>query len=141
MDPQAALYELLLTLSEDEPDRDEALEYLDEALAIQQSHDPTSTDVAYTSLPTDGIDSLDLEAPGGTVNTPQNFAGASGSTCRFGRIGSDCQLSEELDRIGFNLFTRRRGIAAIKPIHPFRLGELAQVGHPHIGAAHGAAVG
>jgi hypothetical protein len=39
----------------------------------------SATDVVYTNLPTDGIDSLDLENPGGTVNTPENFAGATGS--------------------------------------------------------------
>jgi hypothetical protein len=38
-----------------------------------------ATDVVYTNLPTNGIDSLDLENPSGTVNTPQNFAGATGS--------------------------------------------------------------
>jgi hypothetical protein len=38
-----------------------------------------ATDVAYTNLPTNGIDSLDLENPSGTVNTPENFAGATGS--------------------------------------------------------------
>lgn len=33
------------------------------------------TDLSYTAggLPTDGIDSLDTENPGGSVNTPQNF--------------------------------------------------------------------
>lgn len=38
-----------------------------------------TTDISYTNLPTNGIDSLDLENPSGTVNTPRNFAGASGS--------------------------------------------------------------
>jgi hypothetical protein len=38
-----------------------------------------STDIVYTNLPTDGIDSLDLENPSGTVNTPENFAGDTGS--------------------------------------------------------------
>jgi hypothetical protein len=38
-----------------------------------------STDIVYTNLPTNGIDSLDIEHPSGTVNTPRNFAGASGS--------------------------------------------------------------
>ena len=38
-----------------------------------------STDIVYTNLPTNGIDSLDLENPSGTVNTPENFAKATGS--------------------------------------------------------------
>ena len=38
-----------------------------------------ATDVVYTNLPTDGIDSLDLENPSGTVNTPENSFGATGS--------------------------------------------------------------
>jgi len=38
-----------------------------------------ATDVAYTNLPINGIDSLDLEDLSGTVNTPENFAGATGS--------------------------------------------------------------
>ena len=38
-----------------------------------------STDVVYTNLPTDGIDSLDLENPSGTVNTPENSFGATGT--------------------------------------------------------------
>ena len=38
-----------------------------------------ATDIVYTNLPTDGIDSLDLENPSGTVNTPENFAGDTGS--------------------------------------------------------------
>jgi hypothetical protein len=37
------------------------------------------TDIVYTNLPSGGVDSLDLENPSGTVNTPQNFAGATGS--------------------------------------------------------------
>ena len=41
----------------------------------------SGTDLSYTAggLPTDGIDSLDTESPGGTVNTPQNASGATGS--------------------------------------------------------------
>jgi hypothetical protein len=38
-----------------------------------------ATDRVYTNLPTDGIDSIDYENPGGTVNTPENFAGDTGS--------------------------------------------------------------
>lgn len=38
-----------------------------------------TTDRSYTNLPTDGIDSNDYENPSGTVNTPENFAGATGS--------------------------------------------------------------
>ena len=38
-----------------------------------------ATDRVYANLPTNGIDSLDFENPSGTVNTPQNFAGATGS--------------------------------------------------------------
>ncbi len=39
------------------------------------------TDLSYTAggLPTDGIDSIDTENPSGTVNTPQNASGATGS--------------------------------------------------------------
>ena len=40
-----------------------------------------ATDRAYGAggIPTDGIDSNDYENPSGTVNTPENFAGATGS--------------------------------------------------------------
>jgi len=38
-----------------------------------------TTDRVYANIPTGGIDSLDFENPSGTVNTPQNFAGATGS--------------------------------------------------------------
>jgi hypothetical protein len=40
-----------------------------------------ATDRTYSAggLPTNGIDSLDFEHPSATVNSPQNFAGATGS--------------------------------------------------------------
>jgi hypothetical protein len=38
-----------------------------------------ATDIVYTNLPNGGVDSLDIENPTGTVNTPENFAGATGS--------------------------------------------------------------
>jgi len=38
-----------------------------------------ATDRVYANIPTGGIDSIDYENPGGTVNTPENFAGATGS--------------------------------------------------------------
>src|SRR5262245_23492836 len=37
------------------------------------------TDRVYANIPTGGIDSLDYENPSGTVNTPENFAGQTGS--------------------------------------------------------------
>lgn len=44
----------------------------------------SSTDVSYSpggalQLPTDGVDSIDLENLGGSVNTPENWAGDTGS--------------------------------------------------------------
>lgn len=38
-----------------------------------------ATDRVYANIPTGGIDSIDYENPSGTVNTPENFAGATGS--------------------------------------------------------------
>lgn len=38
-----------------------------------------ATDRTYTNIPTDGIDSIDYENPTGTVNTPENFAGDTGT--------------------------------------------------------------
>lgn len=77
-----------------------------------------ATDVVYTNLPTDGIDSLDLENPSGTVNTPENFAGDTGSidgtpphVPSLG-LGAGVVLAGLLFAIGATSMLRRRRRAA-----------------------------